>query len=79
LYVQVGKKIANRFVFSSADTELVQRLIVERAHRWVFARQPESWIAKDKPRIVDPEMFVAEENAWKQWHPEQCKAEADRK
>lgn len=78
LYVQVGKKTNNRFTFSSANTELVQRLIVERAHRWVFARRPEDWVAKVKPRIVDAEMFRAEENAWSQWHQEQCKAEAGR-
>jgi hypothetical protein len=76
LYVQVGKKTNNRFKFSPANTALVQHLLVERAHRWVFARRPEAWIAEVKPRIVDAEMFTAEENAWSQWHQEHCRAEA---
>ena len=33
LYVQVGKKIANRFSFSLHHTSLVQQLLVKRAHR----------------------------------------------
>jgi hypothetical protein len=43
LYVQVGRKAPNRFAFSRPQTELMQRLIVERAHRWVFARKQASW------------------------------------
>ena len=78
LYVQVGKKTNSRFVFSSADTDLVQRLLVERAHRWVFARRPEAWVAKVKPRIVNAEMFTAEQDAWSQWHQEHSKAEEGR-
>lgn len=75
LYVQVGKKKNSRFIFSPAETELVQRMLVERAHRWVFARQPDAWIAKVKPRIVNAEMFAAEEKAWAQWHQDQRSVE----
>jgi hypothetical protein len=75
LYVQVGKNAPNRFSFLPKETQLVQRLIVERAHRWVFARQPTPWVAQVRPRVVDQAIFVAEQNAWKHWHQEQVEAE----
>ncbi len=75
LYVQVGAKASNRFVFSPQDTQLVQRLIVERAHRWVFARQPTPWIARVRPRLVDEAMFLAERDAWQSWQREEAQAE----
>ena len=63
LYVQVGKKVRNRFNFSLQETKLVQRLIVERAHRWVFARKPANWIAQVRPRVVDSALFLDEQDA----------------
>ncbi len=71
LYVQVGKKAPNRFSFPPKETQLVQRLIVERAHRWVFARKPAPWVVQVRPRVVDHALFVAEQDAWKHWHQEQ--------
>ena len=79
LYVQVGKKIKSRFVFSSTDTELVQRLIVERAHRWVFAREPIDGVTQVKPRIVDRKIFTDEAIAWKRLHEDQTKAEGKKR
>jgi hypothetical protein len=75
LYVQVGKKGANRFTFSHEHTHLVQRLLVERAHRWVFATQPAKWVEEVRPRAVDHEIFEAEEKAWKDYHQDQLKSE----
>ena len=75
LYVQVGRKHSNRLTFSSNQTHLVQRFLVERAHRWVFASQPEEWISKARPRHVDLEFFAAEEKEWDEFHPDQMRAE----
>jgi Protein of unknown function (DUF4238) len=75
LYVKVGKKAPNRFAFSPELTQLIQRLLVERAHRWVFATQPLEWVAKVKQRTEDPEIFEAEEKAWEDYHQEQSKSE----
>jgi Protein of unknown function (DUF4238) len=75
LYVKVGHKARSRFQFSRDDTQTVRRLIVERAHRWVFARQPMLWVSRVKPRVVNQEVFLAEQNAWKQWHADQLNAE----
>ena len=75
LYVQAGRKAENRFVFSRTDTQLVQRLIVERAYRWVFARQPLDWVARMRPRVIDEAAFAAEQAAWREWPHEQLKSE----
>jgi Protein of unknown function (DUF4238) len=75
LYVKVGEKVANRFTFSPEHTHLVQRLLVERAHRWVFATRPSEWVAKVRPRTVDPKIFKEEEQAWKDWHRDQSQSE----
>jgi len=74
LYVQIGKKAPNRFRFLLKETQLVQRLIAERAHRWVFARQPAPWVARARPRVVDQALFAAERDAWKQWPQTQAEA-----
>jgi hypothetical protein len=77
LYVQVGQRARNRFSFSREDTRTVQRLIVERAHRWVFAREPVLWVSQVKPRVVNQDAFLAEQNAWKHWHEEELRAEKE--
>jgi hypothetical protein len=76
LYVQVGKKADNRFTFSPEHTQLVQRLLVERAHRWVFATRPEEWVTKVRQRTEDPEIFEEEEKAWEDYPLEQSQSEA---
>jgi hypothetical protein len=75
LYVKVGKQVSNRFTFSPGDTQLVQRLLVERAHRWVFATQPLEWVAKVRQRTEDPEIFETEEKAWGNFHQDQSQSE----
>ena len=75
LYVRVGGKAPNRFVLPQAETQLVQRLIAERAYRWVFARQPLPWVPEVKPRIVDQAAFTAEGDAWRHWHGKQLRDE----
>lgn len=75
LYVQVGKKHPNRFPFSREQTKLVQKLIVERAHRWVFTSRPEQWVVDCRTRVVDKNRFAEEEEGWKEWSVNQLDAE----
>jgi hypothetical protein len=42
----------------------------------VLAPRPLPWVAALRPRIVDAEIFNAEQEAWKRWNPEQAEAEA---
>jgi hypothetical protein len=78
LYVQVGSKKPNRFEFPNDRARLVQRLLVLRAHRWVFATGPLDWVEQVRPRVVDPGRFAAEESAWKEWPREQLESEMSR-
>lgn len=75
LYVKVGSKAANRFAVTRDGTRQLQRILVERAHRWIFARKKVDWIASVRPRIVDHEQFSAEQEAWKKWCKEQLESE----
>ena len=75
LYVQVGSKAANRFAASRERTQLVQRFLVERAHRWVFARRRTEWVVQVRPRTVDPERLAEEKQAWDGWHQDQLQSE----
>ena len=75
LYVHVGNKVANRFTFSPDLTQVFQRFLVERAHRWVFATKPAEWVAKVKTRTVNPEAFEEEEKLWEDFHRDQSQSE----
>ena len=67
----------NRFIFSQRATELLQRLLVERAHRTVFATRREDWVATVRPRVVDASAVVAEEQEWREWHQDQLASEVE--
>lgn len=71
LYVQVGKKIQNRITFPFQITRLIQEMIVRKAHRWIFSKNPAQWIETVRPRLVNPERYKTEREAWKDWHQQQ--------
>ena len=77
LYAQVGTVHAERLAFGPEHSRLIQRLLAERAHRWIFARVPIASVAQDRPRIVDAERYKAEEEFWVNWDDANRKAEAD--
>lgn len=76
LYVQVGKKVKNRFTFEYKETRLLQEIIVKRAHRWIFSKNLAPWIEKVRPREVNQEKFKEEQEAWEDWHKQQMGAES---
>ncbi len=75
LYVKVGSKAANRPSASKDVTRRLQRFLVERAHRWIFARQKFDWVESIRPRVVSQEQFVTEQEMWKKWREEQLALE----
>jgi hypothetical protein len=77
VYTQGGKRHAGPILLDSAKTRQLQQLFVERAYRWILARQPIPWIEECRPRIVDAARFEAERETWKSWHDEQTKHEAE--
>ena len=44
VYTQVGKHHAGPILLDTAKTRQLQQLFVERAYRWVLARQPIPWM-----------------------------------
>jgi hypothetical protein len=74
LYAQVGKRPMTG-VLPREITKEIQRFFVERAFRWIFARQPLPWVAKLRPRMVDAVIFKEEAQAWNGWNKSQLEAE----
>ncbi len=75
LYVKVGAKMRNRFTLGDDATQLLQRLLAERAHRYIFATRNEKWVATARPRTVDAAAFAAEDRQWREWHQDQLSSE----
>jgi len=75
LYTQVEHERPDRFVFSAYQTQEVQRILAERAHRWIFAQSPFDRVTWLRPRHVSAEAFKAEQEEWRQWHKKQIAAE----
>ena len=79
LFTQIGYDLPDRLTLTSEQTNQFQRLIAEGAFRWLFAREPLSFIGKIRPRHVDPEAFKDEEEQWGNWHEIQKQAEKSTK
>jgi hypothetical protein len=79
LFTQIGEDLPDRLTLTSEQTNQFQRLIAEGAFRWLFAREPLSFIRKIRPRHVDPEAFKDEEEQWGNWHEIQKQAEKSTK
>jgi hypothetical protein len=77
VYTQVGRRHAGPLFLDPVKTRQLQQLFVERAYRWVLAREPIPWVEQFRTRIVDSARFYAELAAWKNWHNEQTKDETE--
>lgn len=78
LYVQVGSNVRGVRTLSYETTTQLQKMIVNRASRHIFARRPSEWISKARPRTVNRSLYDDERAAWERWHPEQSQAESRR-
>jgi hypothetical protein len=76
LYMQVGTRVESRLTLSLEKTSLIQRLLAERAHRWIFATEKKGWVTEARPRLIDASLFFAEKSAWSQWAEKELEAEA---
>jgi hypothetical protein len=65
-------------VASRAKTFELQKLIVEHAHRWIFARQPLVRVAWFRNVRVDRDAYIVEHAEFKNWHSKQMRASIDR-
>lgn len=77
LYTCIGNKVWPRGTVLDAGTaQLIQRIIIEHADRYVFSSEP-SDIHLIRPRLVCPTTYKNEQAYWQRWHQEQCQAERD--
>jgi len=75
LYTKVGDENPCNGKITYEDAREIQRLIIEHAHRWVFAEQPLDDIETIRPRFVDASDFTSEEEEWRHWHEYQSTVE----
>jgi hypothetical protein len=75
LLTEVGKDIPDRDFCSVEHTNLIQKIIAERALRWIYAKKPEKKIEKFRPREINFNIFKAEEEQLRIWTKEQNEAE----
>jgi hypothetical protein len=50
---------------------------VERAFRSIFAVAEPEWVARIRPRTVDLQRAMQEQERWQKWDPEQARMESD--
>lgn len=76
LYTRIGERPPERGSrLPAAKAVEMQRMIVEHAHRFVFAAQPEPEVSIIRPRKVDAALLQSEADQWSRWHDEQGNAE----
>jgi hypothetical protein len=75
LYTQVGTQRPRRFRFSRGQTFAIQKMLAERALRFVFAARKIRRVAWHRPRVVDRERFLEEQEQWRKWNEQQGRAE----
>jgi hypothetical protein len=74
---QIGTDQRGARLLTAAETAELQRIIVNRALRWIIARQPMDWVVSARPRIVNREAYDAERSAWNTWHSMHMADEAE--
>ncbi len=75
LFTRVGYEAPDHFVFPQNQTYEIQRILAERAHRWIFAQTPLLRVTWLRPRHVSAEAFKGEQQEWRNWHRKQTVAE----
>lgn len=75
LFTQIGDESPPRFKFNRAQTELLLRALVQRAHRTIFADRQLGFVQNLRPRTVDLGSFTREQEIWKTWHQQQVEAQ----
>jgi len=76
LYAQVGHRPPQRNSrFSIVETEELQKIIAQHAHRMIFSKNPLQRIESLRPRVIDQVLYQNEKSQWERWHLEQSKSE----
>ena len=77
LHTQIDRHQADHDTLSPEQTRIMQKMIAERAFRWIFAHKrmrKAEWL---RPRWVNAEAFTFEEQQRAEWSDDQRRAELD--
>jgi hypothetical protein len=77
LFTEIGENMPGRFVLSDRQTSVIKEFIAKRAHRMIFAHKLMPEVKCFRPRLVNLQMYREEQEAWKNWHSDQSRAEQD--
>ncbi len=76
LYTKIGDKPPLKYSsFNLKQSQLIQRIIIEHAHRTVFCNQKLSIVPQLRPRKVDVRIYNHERDLWLNWHNQNIEAE----
>ncbi|MDT8907009.1 DUF4238 domain-containing protein [Pseudomonas prosekii] len=77
LHTSIGKRSWTRgTVLEEGMARFLRKIIIQHADRYIFSLDP-SDVHLIQPRLVCSETYKDEEEAWQNWHNNQCQAEAD--
>lgn len=68
LYTHIGRKSPPIREATHDEVTMLQRIVAERAHRWIIASHPQNRPVWFRPRVVSKERFEAEARGWDEWH-----------
>ncbi|MBK5299706.1 MULTISPECIES: DUF4238 domain-containing protein [Gammaproteobacteria] len=77
LHTSIGKRSWLRgTVLEEGMARILRKIIIQHADRYIFSLDP-SDVHLIRPRLVCSETYKGEEEAWQNWHSDQCQAEAE--
>jgi hypothetical protein len=75
-YTKIGGPVPKRGEeIDQATAEMIQRFLIDNAHRPVFASECDEFVPHTRPRTVDAVAYQGEMDQWRQWHERNAKAE----
>ncbi len=77
LITQIGSNMSSKQLdYSQRWSKFFRKIIIEHAHRYVYAIEPQKEMSAISPRKVDAALFKEEKDMIAEWHDEQMEAEA---
>ncbi|HEY3390920.1 MAG TPA: DUF4238 domain-containing protein [Prolixibacteraceae bacterium] len=77
LITQIGSNMSSKQLdYSQRWSKFFRKIIIEHAHRYVYAIEPQKEMYAIRPRKVDAALFKEEKDMMAGWHEEQMEAEA---
>lgn len=76
LFTQIGSRSSCDYLSNSTYwSKVFRKMIIEHAHRYVYAEEPQKGMLAINPRIVNCRLYNEEKESIAGWHEEQMRAE----